>query len=104
AINTITTTLLAYIRKPMVDLFLGKKDETERGVITALRMGFSHFIIFIFAMILVQNSVIFTLETLSFNNFHLLLLRIIASTICSTIFVYILHLPFFRGSEYDNNI
>lgn len=101
-INTIATTLLGFIRRPMIDLFLGKREETERGVITSHNMGFTRFIIFTLAMILIQNSVIFTLETLSFDNFHLVMLRIIASTIGSTLLVYIFQVPLFRGAEFRN--
>lgn len=101
-INTIAATLIGFIRKPMINLFLGKREETERGVVTSRNMGFSRFIIFSFTMLLIQNSVIFTLETLTFENFHLLLLRICASTIFSTLLVYIFQIPLFRKTKQNN--
>ncbi len=100
-VNTITLTFLGYIRPFMVDLFIGKKEENKRGVITAKKVGADRYLIFTFALLLLQNSAIFMLESLSSVAIHITIIRILSTTICSLFFLYLIHLPLYSGAEYN---
>lgn len=102
AINTISCTLIGFIRPSAVNLFLGIKDATKRGVITASRLGSGRVAIFMFVLIAIQNIVNYTLESLSVVDVVFTILRVVTATISSFVFVYILHLPFFNKESANN--
>ncbi|MFI3321177.1 MAG: hypothetical protein R3Y50_01475 [Rikenellaceae bacterium] len=96
-INTIALTFVGFVRSPLVVLFLGKKENTKRGVITSERLGLNRVLIFISVIAFIQNCIIFTLESLSMVDIIYTAIRIISSSIVSLLFIYMLHLIPYKG-------
>ncbi len=94
-LHTIAATFLAFVRPAVVNLFVGKDEVHQGGVPTAGRLGTSRFLRYLFVMLLLFNSLLFTLEDWG-GEVWIILLRILLSTLFCWICCYFLHLPLIR--------
>lgn len=85
--------IVAYLR-PFVT-----PSDTSRAYAPGMRMGFRWFLKYALLGILVHHTVLFILEAFTFNNLSITLLRIVLSTIASTLFILILEAMRVNGSE-----
>ncbi len=95
-INTIASVAVGFLRAEFIPLVLGRGEETLRGAISSGRLPLARYLIFIILLILIQNIIVFSLESLSFNNILQLVIRIVSSTFASVVFVYMLQFPLFK--------
>ena len=95
-LNTLVTLPTAFFRRPLLFALAGLSSiSKEEGIPSVKRLGvrFHRY----FAIMIVLHSLIFYfVEWLSFDNFGILLLRIICSTICSLLLDYIIIMLFMK--------
>jgi rod shape-determining protein MreD len=95
-LNTLVTLPIAFFRRPLLFALAGLSSiSKEEGIPSVKRLGvrFHRY----FAIMIVLHSLIFYfVEWLSFDNFGILLLRIICSTICSLLLDYIIIMLFMK--------
>lgn len=95
-LNTMITLPVAFFRRPLLYSLAGLSSMSkEEGVPTIKRLGlrFHRY----FAIMIVIHSVLFYFaEWLSFDNFGILLLRILCSTLCSLVLDYIIIMLFMK--------
>lgn len=92
-IQTICSTWLACVRPTVVSTFIGKDEVYDGGIPTAGRLGPLRFIRYVAIMVLLFNIPLFILEDLGGSPW-IITLRIVCSSLFSTIIIYFLHLPF----------
>ncbi len=85
-INAAATTLLAMVRRPIMSIFFLTEDyaETEPAIST---LGISTFVKYIILMLLVHIIALVVLESFSFFNIKLILLRVVCSTAISAVLI-----------------
>ena len=95
-LNTLVTLPIALSRRPLLYALTGLSPMSkEEGIPTIKRLGvrFHRY----FAIMIVLHSLMFYFaEWLSFDNFGMLLLRILCSTLCSLVLDYIIILLFMK--------
>lgn len=95
-LNTLVTLPIALFRRPLLYALTGLSPMSkEEGIPTIKRLGvrFHRY----FAIMIVLHSLMFYFaEWLSFDNFGMLLLRILCSTLCSLVLDYIIILLFMK--------
>ena len=95
-LNTLVTLPIAFFRRPLLFSLAGLSSiSKEEGIPSIKRLGvrFHRY----FAVMIVLHSLLFYFaEWLSFDNFGILLLRIICSTICSLLLDYIIIMLFMK--------
>lgn len=87
-INTIATLLTAFIRPLILLLIVGKQEVKDGGIPTAGRLGMAKYIRYSLIVITIQCLVFFTFESLSWSYYHHTLLRVLFSTLLTTILAY----------------
>ena len=98
-INTIATVFVAFIRPLVLRLFVGHDEIADGGVPSSGRIGMRRFVLYAGTSVLVQNTIIFMLEVLSFENFAYTAFRIAVSTIVSVAVICFCQLPLYRKHE-----
>jgi rod shape-determining protein MreD len=90
-LHTSATTLMAFMRYPVLRLFVLKEDLVNREV--SIRwLGTSVFWKYSLFLILIHHTTLFLLDSLSFLNAPLLLLRIVVCSLLTLFFVFVLEL------------
>ena len=93
-LNTLVTLPIAYFRRPLLYLLSGMSTMSkEEGVPSVQRLGM-RFHRYAIVMIVLHSLLFYFVEWLSFDNFGMLLLRILCSTLCSLVLDYILIMLF----------
>jgi rod shape-determining protein MreD len=86
--------VLAYFRPHLLKLVSQKDDLDSIAIPSPQNLGPRPYITYIALSILLYNTILFTLDTFSFANFHHLLLRILLSTIITTLFIILMQMAF----------
>lgn len=87
-INAAATTLVAALRKPLLNLFFARKDYED--FVPSIYISTAHFIRFTAIMVVIHQATLLGLEAFSLFNPSILLLRLLASVILTLIIVFAL--------------
>jgi rod shape-determining protein MreD len=89
-LNTLVTLPIAFFRRPLLSVFGGVSSiSKEEGIPTTKLLGLRFHRYFVI-MVVLHSLLFYFAEWLSLDNFSVLLLRILCSTICSLVLDYIL--------------
>lgn len=95
-LNTLVTLPIAFFRRPLLYALTGLSPMSkEDGIPTIKRLGMRFHRYFVI-MIVLHSLLFYIVEWLSFNNFGILLLRILCSTLCSLVLDYIIIMLFMK--------
>lgn len=81
--NALACTLLAWIRKPVFNLYLPRGEEMPDPYPSLSSPGVDYFVKYLSTLTLIYCTIIFMIDAFTFFNVSLLVLRIVASTILS---------------------
>ena len=96
AIHTASSLLIAFIRPAVLNI-LSPRNGYEVGLLPSIKdLGFAWFFKYSIILSFVHSIFFFFLEAFSFHDFHLTLLKIIFTTILSTLVVMISQFFVFR--------
>lgn len=98
-IYTISTLFIAFIRPLVLLVMVGTQDLHDGGVPSSHRLGFKRFFNYTFTMVFIMNLIFYTLEKLTFDMFHITLLRVLLTSIVSTILIYICQALFVKYTK-----
>lgn len=82
--NTAASVLLAFVRPVILRLFM-PRDAVDSIVPTVRAMGFSSFLKYMVACVLIHHAVLLIIEFFSFAHIGILLLKIVASTVLTVL-------------------
>jgi len=99
-LNALGCTVLAFIRKPVFHLYVSYDDDLAGRSPSALSMGSPVFMKYILTMSLTYSLMVFSIEAFQFFNLRLFILRVLASTAYTFIFLYALDALCFRTREF----
>ena len=89
-LNTLVTLPIAFFRRPLLSVFGGVSSiSKEEGIPTTKLLGLRFHRYFVI-MVVLHSLLFYFAEWLSLDNFSVLLLRILCSTLCSLVLDYIL--------------
>ncbi len=95
-LNTMVTLPIALIRRPLLFSLGGLSPMSkEEGIPSVKRLGV-RFHRYIIVMIVLHSLLFYFVEWLSFDNFGVLMLRILCSTLCSLLLDYIIIVLFMK--------
>jgi len=93
------TVLIAYLRTNVLSALLPRNLSEYAGQSPSIRsMGWMPFLVYSAFLIVLHHFVFFTIELWSFSNFGFLLLKILASSITSMLFIVVYFLLFTKQS------
>lgn len=93
-LNTLVTLPVAFFRRPLLYALTGLSPMSkEEGIPSVKRLG-ARFHRYIIVLIVIHSLLFYFAEWLSFDNFGILLLRILCSTLCSLVLDYIIIMLF----------
>ena len=90
--NAAAMTLIAYLRPSIITLLMPQRGYDERDTLSLKSMGFPWFISYCGILIFVHHLVLFFLEASSLSLLGFVLLKVIASTIFTTLVLLIIQL------------
>ncbi len=97
--HAMATVLIAYLRTNVLNALLQKNQEEYAGQSPGVKnMGWFPFLTYSFFLILLHHTVYFTIELWSLTNIGYLLLKILASTVTTMLFVITYLLLFTKQS------
>lgn len=95
-LNTLVTLPIAFFRRPLLYALTGLSPMSkEEGIPSVRRLGMRFHRYFVI-MIILHSVLFYFVEWLSFDNFGMLLLRILCSTLCSLLLDYIIIMLFMK--------
>ena len=95
-LNTLVTLPIAFFRRPLLYALTSLSPMTkEEGIPSIKRLGLRFHRYFVI-MIVLHSLIFYFAEWLSFDNFGILLLRILCSTLCSLLLDYIIIMLFMK--------
>lgn len=95
-LNTLATLPIAFLRRPLLNSLAGLSSiSKEEGIPSTKRLGMRFHRYFI-VMIVLHSLLFYFAEWLSFDNFGMLLLRIVCSTLVSLLLDYIIVMLFMK--------
>ncbi|MCM1484379.1 MAG: rod shape-determining protein MreD [Muribaculaceae bacterium] len=83
--NALSCTILTMLRKPVLRLYFPREDELSEAMPSISSLGFITYMKYALSMSLIYCTLIFIIEAFSLFNLVTLLLRIISSTILTTL-------------------
>ncbi len=93
------TVLIAYLRTNVLSALLPRNlSEYSNQSPTIKSMGWMPFLVYSLFLIILHHFVFFTLELWNFSNFGFLLLKVVASSVTSMLFIIVYLLLFTRQS------
>lgn len=92
-------TLIAFCRNMIIKISIPKGEYEKQSAATAMQIKLKPFTMYAFIIVLLHHSVLFMIEIFSFESFLFTLIRIIASTIVSTVFIILIKLLFKSKKE-----
>ncbi len=93
-LNTIAMLATAFVRKPVMMLMVGKETVGDGGTPCSARIGAGKFIRYCAALVLIHCIVFFIFEAFGLYGFLFTLLKILLSTVVTTLLIYIVQLLF----------
>lgn len=94
-LNVLATLPIAFFRRPILHFMAGFSDiAKEEGAPTAGRLGRYRFHRYVISMVALHSLLFFGFESLTFDNFVFLLLRLLCSAAATLLLVYLLILLF----------
>lgn len=85
--NALACTILGAVRRPVLGLYFPREDELANPEPTMVSLGVPVYVKYALSMTLIYCTLIFLIEAFSFFNILRLVLRIIFSTILSTLLI-----------------
>jgi rod shape-determining protein MreD len=92
--NAAAMTLIAYLRPFVLALLVPQRGYDERQILSFKSMGATWFISYVAILIIIHHFVLFSLEASNFGLLVPILIKVIASTIFTTLVIIIIQ--FFR--------
>lgn len=86
-INAAATTFAAFLRKPIMSIFFIAEDYADDEP-SVSSVGTAPFMKYTFALVLIHMIVLVSLEAFSYFSLQLMVLRVICSTIVTTIIIF----------------
>ena len=93
-LNTATMLAVGVLRRPLLLLFVGRQAVQDGGVPMSNRIGTEHFVKYVTALMLLFFGLYLGLEKLNLENYWVVLIQILASTLVSVPLIFVLHLLF----------
>ena len=87
-LNALACTVLAFMRRPVLHLYLPLDDELGPAPLGLRSLGPENYIKYMLTMVLLYCFLVFTVEAFELFNLRLWILRIVCSTIYTFIFIY----------------
>jgi rod shape-determining protein MreD len=84
--NAAATVMLAFIRPVYLSLFTPR--DNQKIVPSLKNMGFLSYIKYLLATVLTHHVMLFTISFFSFSDIHVLLIRIVSSTVLTVICIF----------------
>jgi rod shape-determining protein MreD len=84
--NAAATVMLAFIRPAYIRLFTPR--DNQKIVPSLKNIGFSFYIKYLSASVFTHHIVLFTIAFFSFSDIHVLLIRIVSSTVLTVICIF----------------
>lgn len=97
--HSLVTVFMGFIRPIFISIFFNNKETDELTRPSISQMGIARFVPFIFIFIFIHHFLYFTLEIFTFSEFFMTLLRILLSSITTSILIVLLDLLFIRRSN-----
>lgn len=85
--NALACTILGVLRRPVLGLYFPREDELINPEPTMLSLGAPVYIKYALSMSLIYCTMIFLIESFTFFNILRLLLRIVCSTVLTTLLI-----------------
>lgn len=98
-VNALSCTVLAFVRKPVLHLYVQIDDDLAGRSPSSHSMMQSVYLKYMITMVLIYCTMVFIVEAFSFFSFKLLLLRIVASTIYTFVLLFALDFVLLRSSS-----
>jgi rod shape-determining protein MreD len=92
--NAAAMTLIAYLRQPILALLVPQRGYDERQILSLKSMGASWFLSYVVILTMIHHFVLFSLEASNFGLIVPIFIKVIASTIFTTLVIIIIQ--FFR--------
>ncbi len=86
--NALSCTLLGLLRKPILSLYMPREDDVEGLIPTMRNIGFPVFLKYAFSVSLVYCIIISAVQMLTFSASAILLLRMVGSTILTSLIIW----------------
>lgn len=96
-INAFSLTTIAYIRQSLFDFLLGKQDVKKNIDLT--KFPSIKTIFYIFTITFIHHTILFWLENFSFNELGSMTIRILLSTLCTTLLNVLLMYIFAKKTD-----
>lgn len=93
------TVFMGFIRPLFIKVFFENKDSDLDTRVTIAEMGITRFLPFAFIFVFVHHFLYFTFEIFSLKEFFFTLLRIILSTIATTLLIVVMDLMFIKSKK-----
>lgn len=87
-VNALSCTILAFSRKSIFHLYVSMDDDLAGKSPSSKSMGTGIFLKYLITMVLIYCTLVFTIEAFQFFNFRLLVIRILASSLYTFVFLY----------------
>ena len=87
-LNVIATLPVAFMRRQVLMLMIGKESVDEGGIPSSSRVGTGKFLRYAAMLILLHALVFFTFEALTFSDFHFVLFKTLAGSAVTLVLVY----------------
>ena len=98
-LNTISSLFTAFCRPVIIRMTLGREEANEGGIPNADGIGTTPFLKYSSLFIFLHCFVFFSFEALSWNFFHITLLRIILSSAITILLVYFAQMLLLPGYQ-----
>lgn len=85
--NALACTITAALRRPVFSLYFAREDDLANPIPSIQTLGFGIYIKYLLSIVLVFCIFLFTIQSFTLHNMQITLLRIVASTILSTLLI-----------------
>ena len=86
--NAMACTIISVLRKPVFALYCSREDEMSSPIPSIRSLGAGNYIKYMFTITLLFCSCIYLIQLFTFRNFLLTFLRIIGSTVLTSILLF----------------
>lgn len=95
-LHAAATVIMAYLRQVLLSAFAPREGYGKDDFLTIGKFGLVNFLFYCGFMILIHHFFLFFLELFTFSNFLFTLIRTVASSLLSLLFILGIHLLFSR--------
>jgi rod shape-determining protein MreD len=89
-VHSSATLFMAFLRPYVLDILIDRNDSGQKGSPTMELNGLGWIIRYTLVLVFAHHFFLFFIEVFSFTNFFLTLLRVILSTLATTLFIVII--------------